>query len=77
MKTRLLLYFLAGCATALAIILWPTETTPYNIAERATKSATTDADVVTPELDAELTAILEASERGEELRALLAETPDA
>ena len=63
MKTRLLLYFLAGCATALAIILWPTETTPYSHSESSAG-------------DTELTAIFEASERGEALRALYSETPD-
>ena len=63
MKTRLLLYTLAGFALVLAFILWPAESTPYS------HDYTTDGD-------AELTAILEASERGEALRTLLAETPD-
>ena len=47
----------------IACILWPTETTPY--------SHTYSLDA-----DSELTTILEASERGEALRTLLAETPD-
>ena len=64
MKLRLLLYILAGCAAALAVILWPEETTPYN------QAYSVDADV-------ELATILEASERGDVLRTLLAETPDA
>ena len=50
MKTRLLLYTLAGFALVLAFILWPAESTPYS------HDYTTDGD-------AELTAILEASER--------------
>ena len=63
MKTRLLLYTLAGVALVLAFIMWPAETTPYN---------NTSLD-----RDPELTAILESSERGEVLRTLLNQTPDA
>ena len=64
MKTRLLLYTLAGLALVLAYILWPAETTPYN-------------NNIGLDQESELTAIFEASERGEELRTLYTETPDA
>ena len=64
MKTRLLLYILAGIALALAFVMWPEETTPYN------HNVSLDAD-------SELTAVFDASERGEELGKLYTETPDA
>ena len=64
MKTRLLLYTLAGIALVLAFILWPAESTPYG-------------HTYSPDSDKELAALLDASERGEALRTLLAETPDA
>ena len=64
MKTRLLLYTLAGIALVLAFILWPAETTPYG------QNYSLDKDT-------ELAALLETSERSETLRTLLAETPDA
>ena len=64
MKLRLLLCFLAGVAVALAIIFWPGE----EASQRATKAAA---------LDAELEAVITASERGEALRQLMEETPEA
>ena len=64
MKLRLLLCFLAGVACALAVIMWPEATTPYD-------------QNYDPQKDAELAEILAASERGEELNTLLSTTPDA
>ena len=64
MKLRLLLYFLAGVAIALAVILWPETTTPYD-------------QSYDPANDKALTEILATSERGEELTNLLNATPEA
>ena len=64
MKLRLLLCGLAGVAIALAIILWPETTTPYD-------------QNYDPANDKELTKIIAASERCEALQTLLAETPEA
>ena len=63
MKLRLLLCGLAGVAIALAIILWPETTTPYD-------------QSYDPSNDKELSAVIAASERGEALQTLLAETPE-
>ena len=63
MKLRLLLYFLAGVAIALAVIMWPETTTPYG-------------QKYNPANDKALTEILASSERGEELSALLNNTPE-
>ena len=63
MKLRLLLYFLAGVAIALAVIMWPETTTPY-----CQKYNTAN--------DKALTEILASSERGEELSELLNNTPE-
>ena len=64
MKLRLLLCGLAGVAIALAIILWPETTTPYD-------------QNYDPSNDKELAEIIAASERCEALQTLLAETPEA
>ena len=64
MKLRLLLCGLAGVAIALAIILWPETTTPYD-------------QNYDPANDKELAEIIAASERCEALQTLLAETPEA
>lgn len=64
MKLRLLLCGLAGVAIALAIILWPETTTPYD-------------QNYDPAKDKELAEIIAASERCEALQTLLAETPEA
>lgn len=64
MKLRLLLCGLAGVAIALAIILWPETTTPYD-------------QNYDPANDKELAEIIVASERCEALQTLLAETPEA
>mgnify|MGYP003304091526 CR=1 FL=1 len=64
MKLRLLLCTLAGVAIALAIILWPETTTPYD-------------QNYDPANDKELAEIIAASERCEALQTLLAETPEA
>ena len=63
MKLRLLLCGLAGVAIALAVILWPETTTPYD-------------QSYDPSNDKELSAVIAASERGEALQTLLAETPE-
>ena len=63
MKLRLLLCGLACVAIALAVILWPETTTPYD-------------QNYDPANDKELSAIIAASERGEALQTLLAETPE-
>ena len=63
MKLRLLLCGLAGVAIALAVILWPETTTPYD-------------QSYDPANDKELSAVIAASERGEALQTLLAETPE-
>ncbi|MBQ5594387.1 MAG: transglutaminase family protein [Alistipes sp.] len=63
MKLRLLLCGLAGAAIALAVILWPETTTPYD-------------QSYDPSNDKELSAVIAASERGEALQTLLAETPE-
>ena len=64
MKLRLLLCGLACVAIALAVILWPETTTPYD-------------QNYDPANDKELSAVIAASERGEALQTLLAETPEA
>ena len=64
MKLRLLLCVLASVAIALAVILWPEETTPYD-------------QNYDPANDRELADIIAQSERGAELATLIAETPDA
>lgn len=64
MKLRLLLCVLASVAIALAVILWPEETTPYN-------------QNYDPANDRELADIIAQSERDAELATLIAETPDA
>lgn len=64
MKLRLLLCGLAGVAIALAIILWPETTTPYD-------------QNYDPANDKELAEIIATSERCEALQTLLAETPEA
>ena len=64
MKLRLLLCGLAGVAIALAIILWPETTTPYD-------------QNYDPANDKELAEIIAASERCEALQTLLTETPEA
>ena len=64
MKLRLLLCGLAGVAIALAVILWPETTTPYD-------------QSYDPANDKALTEILATSERGEELTNLLNATPEA
>ena len=64
MKLRLLLCGLAGVAIALAVILWPETTTPYD-------------QNYDPANDKELAEIIAASERCEALKTLLAETPEA
>ena len=64
MKLRLLLCALASVAIALAVILWPEETTPYN-------------QNYDPANDKELADIIAQSERGAELATLITETPDA
>ena len=63
MKLRLLLCGLACVAIALAVILWPETTTPYD-------------QNYDPANDKELSAVIAASERGEALQILLAETPE-
>ncbi len=63
MKLRLLLCGLAGVAIALAVILWPETTTPYD-------------QSYDPANNKELSAVIAASERGEALQTLLAETPE-
>ena len=65
MKLRLLLCFLAGVAAGLAIIFWPSDATSQREA----------MDVAAYE--AELESVIAASERGEALRALMDETPEA
>ena len=64
MKLRLLLCGLACVAIALAVILWPETTTPYD-------------QSYDPANDKELAEIIAASERCEALKTLLAETPEA
>ena len=64
MKLRLLLCGLACVAIALAVILWPETTTPYD-------------QNYDPANDKELAEIIAASERCEALKTLLAETLEA
>ena len=65
MKLRLLLCFLAGVAAGLAIIFWPSDATSQREAMDVTA------------YEAELESVIAASERGEALRALMDETPEA